>query len=198
MQHKVHDYIRNINSLRLTIVILVCVHILTLSGCKPEPASKINDLAIEKLKDTLIAEVWLQDTSFLKIVDGSYILPWSYMLNTKLEKAYSDTLGMDVSLPLFSDTLQWLNHKIVTVEGFYIPVDETGDADIVVLSAFPFSQCFFCGKAGVESIIDVMPSEKLGSIKMDQKIKMRGRLKLNREDFNYLIFMLEDAVLVRK
>jgi len=115
----------------------------------------------------------------------------------QFEKSFHEKMGMEMSMPIFSDTIQALQGKNVEIEGFYIPVDETGDSDIVIVSAYPYSQCFFCGKAGIESIIDVMVSEKLPTIKTDRKVKFRGKLKLNRDDFDYLIYILENAELVR-
>ena len=115
----------------------------------------------------------------------------------KFEDSYNEKLGMEVSMPVFSDTLKVLDGKLVEVEGFYIPVDETGDDKIVILSAFPFAQCFFCGKAGVESIIDILSPTKLPVLKVDTKIKFKGRLKLNRDNFDYLIYVLEEAEMIR-
>jgi hypothetical protein len=132
-------------------------------------------------------------TTLFKKSDDAYILPWKYLMNVKFEEKYSEKMGMNVSLPLFNDTLALLDRKMVIVEGFYIPVDETGDEKIVILSAFPFSQCFFCGKAGVESIIDVLSPHKFPNLKVDTKIKFTGRLKLNRDNFDFLIYILEDA-----
>lgn len=135
--------------------------------------------------------------SIFRKVDDYYILPWSHMVSVQFEKSFHEKMGMEMTMPIFSDTLQALQGKNVEIEGFYIPVDETGDSDIVIVSAYPYSQCFFCGKAGIESIIDVMVSEKLPTIKTDRKVKFRGKLKLNRDDFDYLIYILENAVLVR-
>jgi hypothetical protein len=126
----------------------------------------------------------------------AYILPWNVLLRVAFEKKYSEKLSMVADYPLFSDTLKVLDGKQVQVEGFYIPVDETGNEKIVILSAYPFSQCFFCGKAGVESIIDILSVEPLPRLKVDSKIKFKGRLKLNRDNFDYLIYVLEEAVMI--
>lgn len=129
--------------------------------------------------------------------DDHYIIPWSLLTKIDFEKSYLEKMQMEMTLPVFGDTLKALDHQNVQIEGFYIPVDETGDDKIVILSAYPFAQCFFCGKAGVESIIDVLPLEKLPTLKVDRKLKFRGKLKLNRDDFDYLIYILEDARMVK-
>ena len=117
-------------------------------------------------------------------------------MSVKFEEKYSEKMAMKVEYPLFSDTIRALDGKQVQVEGYYIPVSETGDDNIVILSAYPFAQCFFCGKAGVESIIDILSPKKVPQMKLDSKIKFRGRLKLNRDNFDYLIYVLEEAELV--
>jgi hypothetical protein len=137
------------------------------------------------------------DMSFFKKEGNHIVLPWNYLMNVTFEDVYKEDVGMEVQLPIFNDTLKVLDGKDVVVEGFYIPVDETGDEKIVILSAFPFAQCFFCGKAGVESIIDILSPKKLPTLKLDAKIKFKGRLKLNRDNFDYLIYVLEEAELVQ-
>ncbi len=137
------------------------------------------------------------DISFFQKEGDHIVLPWKYLMNVTFEDMYKEDLGMEVQLPVFNDTLKVLDGKDVVVEGFYIPVDETGDDKIVILSAFPFAQCFFCGKAGVESIIDILSPKKLPTLKLDAKIKFKGRLKLNRDNFDYLIYVLEEAELVQ-
>lgn len=138
------------------------------------------------------------DLSFLKTEHAAYYVPWQYFTSISFQQVYSENLEMDVSLPIFNDTLQVLDGKDIVVDGFYIPVDETGDDKIVILSAYPFSQCFFCGKAGVESIIDVMPKTKLPTLKVDTKLRFKGKLKLNKDDFDFLIYILENAELVEQ
>lgn len=130
-------------------------------------------------------------------LDGAYVLSWSKLLNIEFEDVFVDSLEMETQLPLFNDTIRALDGKMVQVEGFFVPVSETGDENIVILSAFPYAQCFFCGKAGVESIIDVIKPKYLPAQKLDAKIKLKGKLRLNREDFDFLIYILDDAELIQ-
>lgn len=166
------------------------------SGCKYD--QKIMDKVSEKgISNGNPAALGNPDSIFFKKENDAFILPWKYLMSVKFEEKYSEKMGMEVSLPLFSDTLKMLDGQLVQVEGFYIPVDETGNDKIVILSAYPFSQCFFCGKAGVESIIDILSPKKLPVLKIDTKLKFKGRLKLNRDNFDYLIYVLEEAELVK-
>jgi len=135
------------------------------------------------------------DSSLYKFKNGKVLLQWDDLLKISFEKKMDEKLGMEVDLPVFNERLKALEGKEVIAEGFYIPVDETGDENIVILSAYPFAQCFFCGQAGVESIIDIIISEKLPHFKTDTKVKFSGKLKLNADNFDFLIYMLEDAKL---
>ncbi len=130
-------------------------------------------------------------------IEDAYVLPWSKILNLRFEEKFIDSLGIDVELPLFNDTLKALDGQMVIVEGFFVPVSETGDESVVILSAYPYAQCFFCGKAGIESIIDVVKPKNLPSIKLDAKIKLKGRLELNHHNFDYLVYILKDAELIK-
>lgn len=169
--------------------------ILAFTGCKSDQKAD-NKLNNSTRTDSVTQQEILTTSLFEKDGDA-FIVPWKYLMSVKFEEQYNEKMGMEVSLPIFSDTLKMLDGKRVQVEGFYIPVDETGNEKIVILSAYPFAQCFFCGKAGVESIIDILSPKKLPVLKVDTKIKFRGRLKLNRDNFDYLIYVLEEAEMVK-
>ncbi len=176
------------------IVFLILVILTTIYSCQNETKKNITSSAIKDTKiDTHSSAV---DLSIFKKEGDAYIVPWPYLMNVKFEEKYDEKMGMEVSYPVFNDTLRLLHGQNVIIEGFYIPVDETGNEKIVILSAYPFAQCFFCGKAGVESIVDILSPTKLPRLKIDSKIKFKGRFKLNRDNFDYLIYVLEEAVLL--
>jgi hypothetical protein len=184
--------IKHKNTVFSNLILLLFVIIFT-AGCKPDSSKKIS------VENTGVQNIIADENkllSYYKKIGDYYQLEWPILLRTKFEEKYVDTMSMEVSLPIFTDTLMALHGKMVEVEGFFIPVSETGDDKIVIVSAFPFAQCFFCGKAGVESIIDILSPKKMPHLKLDAKIKFRGRLKLNRDNFDYLIYVLEEAELV--
>ncbi|MFK7905103.1 MAG: hypothetical protein AB8B69_08260, partial [Chitinophagales bacterium] len=77
---------------------------------------------------------------------------------------------------------------------FMIPVDV--DGDYYVLSAFPYSSCFFCGNAGPESVVELRLAKKGQRFQMDDARKFKGMLVLSQTP-NGLIYVLEDAELVQ-
>jgi hypothetical protein len=63
-----------------------------------------------------------------------------------------------------------------------------------VLSAFPFSACFFCGNAGPESVMAIY-FEDQGQRKFttDERVTLEGTLKLNDTDVDELVYVLNNA-----
>ena len=122
---------------------------------------------------------------------------WSAFARTKFETKYNEKAGEYFMSPVFPAELKALVGKEVDLEGYYMPIDVDGDK-YIILSKFPFSQCFFCGGAGPESIAEVTFKVKPGKFEADQFIHIRGKLKLNETDFDHGNFLVEDAVLLKK
>lgn len=114
---------------------------------------------------------------------------------------YYEVAGEDdfssIFYPIFSDSLLWLDSCRISLSGYAIPLEETGLDTLLVLSAFPYTQCFFCGNAGPESVVEVWLKDKTGRIDMDKRITVQGRLHLNDEDPEHLQYQIHEASLVK-
>ena len=170
----------------------IVVFVLFALGCKNTPEADTSAAQNNISTSELQAGIRF-DSSLYQYENGYIKLSWEQLLKVKFEKQYNEEMGFEVDMPVFSDTLMALNGRNVIAEGFYIPVDETGDASILILSAYPFAQCFFCGAAGAESVIDVLNIGELPKLKVDQKIRFKGKLRLNKDNFDFLIYVLEQA-----
>lgn len=122
---------------------------------------------------------------------------WALFAKTKFEAKYNEKSAEYFLYPVFSDDLKNLVGKEIDLEGYYLPIDIEGNA-YIILSKFPYSQCFFCGGAGPESIAEVAFRMKPGKFEMDQFIRVKGKLKLNEGDIEHGNFIIEEAVLVGK
>ena len=128
---------------------------------------------------------------------GNYLeLSWSELSKVDFRREFVDSVGAEIDYPIFHDSLKVLDGKNIMVSGYIIPMEETGDETIIILSAFPYSQCFFCGLAGPESVIDIVPKGNMKRLKMDTKVTFKGKLKLNDTDLRYLYYILEEAELL--
>jgi hypothetical protein len=125
-------------------------------------------------------------------------MDWPLLATTRFIPTWIDSLKQEIAMPQFADTLKQLEGKLVTLKGFVIPVAETGDSQVLVLSANPYSSCFFCGGAGPETIADIQlrDPEKVRRFGTDEKVTFQGTLHLNDKDYRYFNFMLLDAILL--
>jgi hypothetical protein len=121
-------------------------------------------------------------------------ITWKILSDVTFYEKYNKEYDYNVLYPKWGPKVKALENKIVEIEGYAIPVEELG-ADILVLSALPYSQCFFCGGAGPESVMDIKSKKKL-KVKVDKKLKFRGKLKLNENDLTQLNYILVDAELI--
>lgn len=128
----------------------------------------------------------------------SYAQPegWSLFAKTKFDAKYNEKSGEYFLMPTFSEDLKALAGKEISLEGYYLPIDVEGGA-YVIISKFPYSQCFFCGGAGPESIAEVYFKDSK-KFEADQYIRIKGKLKLNGGDVDHGNFMIEGAELIEK
>ena len=131
--------------------------------------------------------------------DGYIELTWAHLAEVDFEERYTEEVETYVPYPVFRPSVQRLAGEKVEITGYVIPVEETGEESIIVLSANPFSSCFFCGMAGPETIMDIKLREKFkNKFKQDETVTFRGKLRLNDTDLYYLNYIMEEAVSVKK
>ncbi len=122
-------------------------------------------------------------------------LTWEQLSKISFENKLVDSLQQTIPFPIFNDTLRSMEATLVQLSGFIIPIEEIGENDLLVLSANPYASCFFCGKAGVESVVEIhLKDQNNKAYQMDRRISFTGKLKLNNTDPNYLPYILEEAV----
>ena len=121
---------------------------------------------------------------------------WKDLAEVSFKEEYNKEYDFNVLIPKFSKNVKALDGKWIQIEGYAIPVDEVGFENMLVLSAVPYSQCFFCGLSGPESVMDIKPKKKLKGVKTDKKLKLAGKLKLNERDLSKLNYILTEAELV--
>lgn len=120
---------------------------------------------------------------------------WKTLAKITYKKEYDDFLGFKIDKPVFSEEIKALNGKEVTVKGFIIPVEGYKSHKEFIFSAFPYSMCFFCGGAGPESVMEVTAIEPV--VYSAESIVLKGKLKLNSDDVNKLMYALTDAKIVK-
>ncbi len=100
----------------------------------------------------------------------------------------------DVFVPVFGKDIQSLADKLVEIDGFIIPFDGMFKPTELILSSLPISECFFCGSGGPETVMEISMKEKIKYT--TKRVKIRGKLKLNADNPDKLMYQLVEGVFV--
>lgn len=119
---------------------------------------------------------------------------WKTLTKITYKKEYDELMGFKIDKPVFSEDIKKLDGEIVTVKGFIIPTEGYRSHKEFIFSAFPYSMCFFCGGAGPETVMEVLTTEAVKYTA--ESITLRGKLVLNADDINRLMYALEEAVIL--
>jgi len=169
----------------------------THSSESPADYTHAEDDKAELINSGHADDTYTFDSDRYQYKQGHLILTWKELAKVTFEEDYDETVEEYILRPIFSDTLKALEGQRVMVEGYVIPFEETGDETFIVLSGLPYLQCFFCGGAGPETVIDILPKGKLKKrLKTDEKMTFKGKFRLNSQDLDYLNYILDDAELV--
>ncbi len=127
---------------------------------------------------------------------NAQVLGWETFADTRFEWEYRKSLGLQVEVPYFSEEVKNLEGKEITLTGHYLPLELGGER--IIISKLPYASCFFCGGGvGQESVAEVVFSSVQRPFRMDELLTVRGRLKLNVDDYEHLVFILEDAEVIQ-
>jgi hypothetical protein len=119
---------------------------------------------------------------------------WQQLSKITFTKEYDELMGFKIDKPVFSQSVRELEGKELTIKGYIIPVEGYKSHKEFIFSAFPYNMCFFCGGAGPETVMEVEAAEPVKFTA--ESIVLKGKLKLNADDINRLMYKLEDAVMV--
>ena len=119
-------------------------------------------------------------------------LNWKILGQIKFVKKKHKDYG-EIDFPVINDVLKKKSGKKILMSGFIVPIDNVNYA----LSKNVFASCFFCGKAGPETIMGI--KFKVGKIKLktDQYVTLEGNFRVNENNVEDWIYHIEDAVIVK-
>ncbi len=108
-------------------------------------------------------------------------------------KISEDQYG-ELYVPVFSDQIKKLEGKEVEADGYIIPFEGMFKPEHIILSSLPLAECFFCGSGGPETVMEVMMASPIKYT--SKRVKVRGKLTLNSNDPEKLMYILKDARLI--
>ena len=119
-------------------------------------------------------------------------LTWQTLSDVEFTDVYLEELDAYYWMPKFGESVVASEGKAFYITGYMIPVDV--DEDFYVLSRYPFANCFFCGGAGPESVIDLRFADSdHRTYQTDERLTFHGNVRLNADDVYQMNYILEGA-----
>ncbi len=125
--------------------------------------------------------------SFTGDDSGDY---WQMFAGISTERKYIEEAEAYYRLPVFGQELLDQAGQEITLIGYYLPYSRLDS--VIIISRYPNASCFFCGKAGVESVA-MVEMRNVKSYRTDQLLSVKGTLELNATDLKKLAFIVADA-----
>lgn len=116
---------------------------------------------------------------------------WNELKDVEIKSKPDETGRYEIEYPVFGEKIKSIDGKTIQLAGYIVPLKELTGHKFFVLSAYPFNMCFFCGMAGPETVIEVNSLKEIQYT--TEKIKIEGKLELNLDDANHLMYILHDA-----
>ena len=86
---------------------------------------------------------------------------WKTLSKVDYKTRFDELTQFEEEYPIFSEEVKALNGTEITVEGWMIPLDELRGENYFVLSSLPFANCFFCGGAGPETVMEIFSKKQI-------------------------------------
>lgn len=138
----------------------------------------------------------LVSTGFVLLPEkGEIAITWKTLTDITYNRKFNQKEEMYFMYPVFGNSVKALEGKTVSIRGYMIPVDETGE--YYVISAKPMAECFFCGGSGPESLIELDFKKKGRRFKTDEIRTVKGVLQLNENDVEHLNYILTSVEVVK-
>lgn len=122
---------------------------------------------------------------------------WQTLGMVTFSGKFDADLMMEVKIPKISPLIEVLDGKEIEIEGYIIPLTGQTRQSHFMLSKYPQSTCFFCGKAGPETAMQVFMKNNEKIKISERKVRVKGRLIVNPTDASSLLYTLEDAIMIR-
>jgi hypothetical protein len=116
---------------------------------------------------------------------------WKQLSKMTLKADYNKASGEVLYAPVYSREVRALAGKEIILKGYVMPVPSREGT--FILSAYPFSSCYYCGQAGPETVIEVHPKVPIVN-RTNKAVVLKGKLQLN-EPYDALVlpYMLMEA-----
>jgi hypothetical protein len=118
-------------------------------------------------------------------------ITWETLEDVRFTEKYSEEVKANFYYPQFGRSVKALEGKKVILRGYLLVIDRK--EGFYILSRYPYSSCFFCGKGGPESIVELELAPDQPRFKMDQIVTISGTFALNQDDIYQCNYIIKEA-----
>ena len=120
------------------------------------------------------------------------LLTWESLSDVKFTPRFSEEIGLEITEATFGESVKMWEDQEVIIRGYMLPLDPLGTQ--YVLSKYPMANCFFCGQAGAETVVELrLHPKSIRRYNMDEINTFKGILRLNEKDPSTLHYIIESA-----
>ena len=120
---------------------------------------------------------------------------WKILEAVELKSKWNEAHTYQIDYPVFQDKLKERDQTEIVLTGYVLPLETKTASTKFVFSKYPFNQCYFCGGAGPETIIEVNSTKAISY--SEDKVVIKGTLQLNETDPEHHMYVLNAAALVK-
>ena len=105
-----------------------------------------------------------------------------------------DAEGYEVPFPVFKEGVKKIDKTVISLKGYIIPLEQFRNQKYFMFSSLPFNNCFFCGGAGPETVVEVYAVDKVPFT--NKLIEVKGTIELNNTDPNHHMYIMRNAKII--
>jgi hypothetical protein len=129
------------------------------------------------------------------ITDAPVLINWGTLADVSFTTEFVEKYDANFFVPSFGPKVKALEGKEVILQGYMLPV--APEEDLFILSKTTYASCFFCGVGGPETIVEIRFKPGHPQFEMDQVVKVKGILDLNKDDIEHCNYIITEAEVFR-
>ncbi len=118
---------------------------------------------------------------------------WRLFSSLEFDEYFNEDIGTYDLKPKFTDEILSKEGQEIVLLGYIISSSKTDGFENPILSKFPFTSCYFCGNAGMETVAEIDFDTSKSTFRMDSAYGFKGILTFNKDNPERLVIILKDA-----
>lgn len=121
---------------------------------------------------------------------------WGSLSMVEKTKEYDEAYGYEIEKVVVGAIPKMMAGSEIELDGYIIPLEGKIKQSHFMLSFFPYNMCFFCGKAGPETAMQVFLGDDKKVAFTENKITVKGILMINENSEDGLLYTLTNAKVI--